>query len=1614
MPASPELTRLETELAEFSVHLNNTADTVDDVSDVLGYTRKILSVPQKIHKAADKLHDIAEKGGTMAKVFAKIGILKPIALPFKTVLFSVSDAVEKIEIKAKALEVQFKPYVEALQKAEKKLDKLKYGLEVESVAIDRLSDRVGDVNETLDDAETFARSDIPKPTLKNTINAVFPVVDAAALTANTALVPINDTMTDIETATAELKALLDLPDFQDLIDFAEGLSEIEDALEFLQEPLSAIMDAAGPVLDALGSIFGFILKPLEFVLEAVLEATGIQGLIDKAAEAVVSLLPDVGILDDIGKALTDALDTKFGDILGNDITDPIDEILDTLTVGPFLPSLLGDPTGGDDVLLGDPKETSGRTVDAGAGDDFIMGGAYDDTLGGGTGADVLIGGGGDDTLIGGDGPGRDVVVYSGNIADYAIVSVLDSAGDATGVWKITDFSSDGAQNAGRDTLIGVEDITFADGTVPIGDIDTFLRTRSGPGEYAYISSTYSTVYELDGSQLFSSNGLDWMFGGTGWDVMLGGKGNDQISSVRNDLETEDVQKRLGDDLFGQEDNDTFLVDTYSALWDNIYGGSGEDRVSYAGVYSGVKVFLGDGTSSEDQLYQLTSDSFDVEYYGGRVNPRDSSHRVGIIQSVEHITGSDHDDHFWGSGKANTIDGGDGGDQIRGLGGDDILFGGDGDDVLNGDRGNDVLHGGGGTNQFIGSLGDDTFHGSDTGGFQKAIYGLASSIDLRFVRIGMDDFETTGHTDEALDLPGYILVYNSKTPGKNYVTKYEADGTYIGQDEVFGMDVIVGTEGDDLISSANGHRQIIYGGAGDDHLIGGSGDPTRTTYSNGSTFYAGDGDDLLETSNAAEIMKGEAGNDTLIVQGGNGLGGDNIFGDDNGRDRLEGIDTVDFSRSDFSWHVVLNTASGHGDAYGKFPLSAAQVEDPDYLAWVPDPNLPTPGGKGRIGEFEVFKGSAHRDVFFVGGPDSAITVHGNDGDDIIFGGQIWGDMLYGGNGNDILGTRTRRDDGVYDADVVTQLFGGNGYDKFVAGVVRETFSGGSGIDVLSYEYSTDGVTADLKTGEASGGHGRGDTFSGIENLTGSAAGDSLTGDDGANVLIGWAGDDRLDGGDGSDVIYGNDGDDTLLGGDGNDTLHGGLGADVMKGGAGIDTASYKLFQLHPKGGAEQVIALGTGVTANLATGTAGADSLEGIENLTGSQWDDALTGDGGNNALVGEDGDDILRGGGGDDMLLGGEGDDSLDGEAGDDWFSGGAGRNEIAGGGGHDVLDYSVLSHGITVHMAGARSRKDAATGKTESHVGLDWAVWTDSLTEIDDPLGKPGDKILTGTTETRHTYQVLDHGTDDPSDDTFRKEDPITPDRLFRLEPVFARSHDDVAEVRFLPDDLLPEQEFTVLTRYETAIDLFDGIEVIVGSAGNDRIFGNREATEFFGHTGNDRISGGGGDDRLDGGAGQDKLKGQGGDDILLGGGKKDVLSGGGGDDTLSGGAGKDVLRGQAGDDILNGNGGKDRLLGNGGADLLKGGGGNDILDGGGGDDVLIGQKGDDRFVFGRGSGADKVRDFEDGSDTLEILDLGTLDEILALATEAKGDVTFDFGGGDVLKVMNVTLDQISDDILT
>jgi hypothetical protein len=75
--------------------------------------------------------------------------------------------------------------------------------------------------------------------------------------------------------------------------------------------------------------------------------------------------------------------------------------------------------------------------------------------------------------------------------------------------------------------------------------------------------------------------------------------------------------------------------------------------------------------------------------------------------------------------------------------------------------------------------------------------------------------------------------------------------------------------------------------------------------------------------------------------------------------------------------------------------------------------------------------------------------------------------------------------------------------------------------------------------------------GPDTLTGNDGNDILIGGQGQDTLIGNAGDDTLIGGNGTDLLLGNPGDDLLYGGNGSDTLTGGLGSDTLTGGNGQD-------------------------------------------------------------------------------------------------------------------------------------------------------------------------------------------------------------------------------------------------------------------------------------------------------------------------------------------------------------------------------------------------------------------------------------------------------------------------------
>ena len=220
---------------------------------------------------------------------------------------------------------------------------------------------------------------------------------------------------------------------------------------------------------------------------------------------------------------------------------------------------------------------------------------------------------------------------------------------------------------------------------------------------------------------------------------------------------------------------------------------------------------------------------------------------------------------------------------------------------------------------------------------------------------------------------------------------------------------------------------------------------------------------------------------------------------------------------------------------------------------PDSITGTEGG-------DVLRGLGADDT--ISGLDGDDRLQGDDGDDLLRG-DVGNDTLLGGTGKDRLFGGAGYDT-LYGESGNDQLQGGNGRDVLIGGAGADSLIGGNGTDTASYETATSGVVASLSHIAGNRGHAAGDTYGSIENLTGSAFKDTLTGTNGVNriiggasndVLHGLAGDDTLEGGTGNDRLSGGTGNDRLLGSAGNDTLDGGAGNDVVEGGAGADLFKF---------------------------------------------------------------------------------------------------------------------------------------------------------------------------------------------------------------------------------------------------------------------------------------------------------------------------------------------------------------------------------------------------------------------------------------------------------------------------
>jgi Ca2+-binding RTX toxin-like protein len=202
-------------------------------------------------------------------------------------------------------------------------------------------------------------------------------------------------------------------------------------------------------------------------------------------------------------------------------------------------------------------------------------------------------------------------------------------------------------------------------------------------------------------------------------------------------------------------------------------------------------------------------------------------------------------------------------------------------------------------------------------------------------------------------------------------------------------------------------------------------------------------------------------------------------------------------------------------------------------------------------------------------------------------------------------------------------------------------------------------------------------------------------------------------------------------------------------------------------------------------------------------------------------------------------------------------------------------------------------------------------------------------------------------------------------------------------------------------------GDDVLGGALGQDTILGGDGDDFATGDEGHDSIAGGDGSDTIAGNEGNDTLRGGDGDDFLSANENNDLVTGGAGDDFLDGASGLDSLYGGDGEDRIFGFDGIDLLFGGDGDDILSGGTGNDTIRGGAGDDTMAGGIGADVFVFARGQGTDRVTDFVNGVDKLDLraFDLGSLAAVKAVASPSGFGLRIDVPGEGVVFVQGLTL---------
>lgn len=409
---------------------------------------------------------------------------------------------------------------------------------------------------------------------------------------------------------------------------------------------------------------------------------------------------------------------------------------------------------------------------------------------------------------------------------------------------------------------------------------------------------------------------------------------------------------------------------------------------------------------------------------------------------------------------------------------EALAGSQGADALTGDHGANRLAGEGGDDTLIGNGGDDSLFGG--AGSDVAIFSFAQSeytvrTEGRTVIVAHVGGTGADGTDRVLDVETLRFADGERDLTHPFGPDLAADGTTTGA-------VAVGGQIENAIEQRGDVDWIAV------DLVGGTRygiwlAPSQSPI--GPLYYP--------------LIRGVFDASGVIVPGTVSGGG-----------TWPGVE-LDFVPA-VSGRYFVAASSAYNSYTGTYVLAVAEADlvgtaGDDWLVWKPG-ILDVEGG-GGIDMLSFLTATSGLYVVMESGTTN-----------------VWG-TAFSLEAKGIEGITGTASEDWFQSDQGGTFRGLGGADRFVAGAGIDVLDGGAGLDTVSYQAASGGVSVSLLRGRGWVGDAAGDRLVSIETLIGSRWADDLTGDSRGNRLEGGAGDDTLTGNGGDDSIFGGVGTDTVV-------------------------------------------------------------------------------------------------------------------------------------------------------------------------------------------------------------------------------------------------------------------------------------------------------------------------------------------------------------------------------------------------------------------------------------------------------------------------------------------------------